>query len=42
LWNYKVVSGMDATVSFDSIQCAVALGDIYRDVEFDAQQRTEE
>lgn len=36
-WTYKMVSGPEASVSFASIDCAVALADIYRDVEFGEQ-----
>jgi Uma2 family endonuclease len=36
-WIYKVVSGPDASVTFESIDCAVSLADIYRDVEFERQ-----
>jgi Uma2 family endonuclease len=33
-WTYKLVSGLEATASFASIDCTVALADIYRDVTF--------
>ncbi len=36
-WTYKVVAGLEATVAFASIDCAVPLADIYRDVEFERQ-----
>ncbi len=36
-WTYKMVSGPEATVSFVSIDCAVALAEIYRDVAFGEQ-----
>jgi Uma2 family endonuclease len=31
-WKYKMVSGTDASAHFPSIDCTVALADIYRDV----------
>jgi Uma2 family endonuclease len=37
-WTYKMVAGPEARVSFASIDCNVALADIYRDVAFGDQQ----
>ncbi len=37
-WTYKRVSGLDATATFASIDCAVPLADIYRDVVFGEHQ----
>jgi Uma2 family endonuclease len=37
-WTYKMVSGLEATASFASIDCAVSLAEIYRDVTFGEQQ----
>jgi Uma2 family endonuclease len=38
-WTYKLFAGPEAAVSFASIDCTVALADIYRDVPFGEQQR---
>jgi len=37
-WTYKLVSGLEAAASFTSIDCAVALAEIYRDVTFEESQ----
>jgi Uma2 family endonuclease len=37
-WTYKMVSGLEASASFVSIECTVALADVYRDVAFGERQ----
>ena len=35
-WNYRVIEGLDARLTLASIECAVSLADIYRDVDLAA------
>jgi Uma2 family endonuclease len=38
-WNYKMLAGPEGVLSFASIDCAVPLADIYRDVAFGGRQQ---